>query len=169
MFIVLFAFPASPLSLRAPAGHSLQNVVALRNLSDIGLQPIAYRLPRESYHQGEPINLELFWRASRPLSENYQVQAYLVSADNANLHWYETPLHFPGGFPTRRWLPNRFVVDTYTFPLSTGVIPGSYFIALEIYSCNPFCLRDTRASFFDGDGNWLGQVLTLPAIIAITP
>ncbi len=167
--IVLFAFPASPVSLRAPAGHALQGTTPLRSLSDIGLQAIAYNLPNDRYRQGETIEVEIFWRSLRALPENYQITAYLVSADDSSLRWYDTPLRHPGAYPTRRWVPNRYVRDTYTFPLSTGIIPGSYFIAFEVYNCNPFCLQQTRANFFDNDGAWMGQVLILPTTITITP
>jgi hypothetical protein len=165
--IVLFAFPASPVSLRSPAGYSLEESEPIPSLSDMGLQPIAYHLPRDVYHQGESIDLEVFWRNLRPLQENYQVKAYLLNVDDPSVHWYETPLHNPGIYLTRRWIPNRYVREEYSFPLSTGIPLGSYFVAIEVYTCNPFCLQDTRANFFDSRGNLMGQVLPLPTIITI--
>jgi hypothetical protein len=167
--IVFFAFPASPVSLRAPEGHGLDGTITLSTFSDGGLQAIAYELSNNVYHHGDPINFSVFWRNQRPVQGNYQVKAYLSNLDDPSVRWYETPLHNPGAYLTRRWIPNRYVREDYTFTLSTGIPYGSYVIAFEVYACNPFCLQNTRANFFDNSGNLLGQVMTLPTIITITP
>jgi hypothetical protein len=166
--LVLFALPSSPVSLRSPAGHALRGSVFLRNLSDIGLQVVGYQLQREDYQLGEAVEVDIFWRTARALPENYRVRASLVPLYDPRLRISETDFYHPGGYPTRRWLPNRYVRDRVSFPLSLRLIPGDYQIALEIYRCSPECSQAAAANFFDDTGNVLGATLVLPTVITIS-
>jgi hypothetical protein len=166
--LVLFALPSSPVSLRSPAGHALRDTVLMRNLTDVGIQTIGYRLTRDHYQVGETASVDIFWRTARALPENYQVRGFLVPVYDPRLRVNETDFQHPGGYPTRRWLPNRYISDVYRFTLSPRLIPGDYQIALEVYRCVPTCSEGTPITFFDNDGNLLGFTFTLPTLITIS-
>lgn len=81
--------------------------------------------------------------------------------------WLETDLAHPGGYPTRRWLSNRFVRDYHSLYLP-NVVPGNYQIAVEVYSCEQTCAPEDRLTFFDESGQTIGQTLLLPAVLQVS-
>jgi hypothetical protein len=165
LIILLFAAPFAPLSLHARPGYMLDNSYSLRSRTDVGLEAIAYRLDRFAYHPGEMLDLTLYWQSLRPLTGDYRIQIYLLSAEG--IHWLPSPYMQPGGISTLRWLPNRFVRSAYRLPLSLTIAPGIYQIAIEGYACTVTCAEPI--SFFDAGGRLLGHTLLLPSPIAVAP
>jgi energy-coupling factor transporter transmembrane protein EcfT len=165
-FIILLIF-----SLREPGwfpqpGFGLDGRTALSYRSDIGLEALAFSFGERDYRAGETIEVTLYWRALRPLSDNYRVRAALVRYD-PGLVLPHTPLRHPGGYPTRRWSVNRYVTDAYRLPTDSTFIPGQYLVAFEVFGCDPACTPDTRPTFFDQTGAELGEVFVLPTFVTI--
>jgi hypothetical protein len=165
LIILMFATPTSPLTVRTRPGYRLDNSYSLRSRTDVGLEAIAYRLERFAYRPGETLELTLYWQTARPLASDYQIQTYLLSADG--IHWLPSTFTRPGSYPTSQWQTNRYVRDEHFIPLSLGVAPGTYRVAIEVSACSPGCT--SAISFFDSNGGLLGQTLFLPSPITISP
>ncbi len=167
--ISLFATPFSPASLRTPPGSQLQDTIALNSRTNVGLEVVAYRLPQTTLHPGDTLNMTLYWISLLPaLTQNYQVQAFLRTADT-EIRWFQTETHPPGLYPTRRWLTRLYVADTHAITISDTAVPGEYQIAIELMTCNPECTPNTRATFADTTGTPVGAVLILPTTVQIAP
>jgi hypothetical protein len=168
LLIPLFAAPFSPLTLHARPGYQLDGAISLRDRTDAGLEAIAFRLDQPVYHPDDDIELTLYWRALRYLTENYQVQVSLYDVTRGILR-YRTTLRPPGDYPTRRWQPYQYVTDVYRLPLSPELPPDDYQITVEVYACRPVCDANSRLSFFDSAGRPHGQTLNLPVYARIVP
>ncbi len=166
LILLAFAAPFSPLTLHARPGYKLDGASALRDRTDAGLEAIAFRLDQPTYRPGDHIELTLYWRALRFLTENYQARVSLQDVTRGTLR-YQTTRHSPGGFPTRRWQPYQYVADTYIIPLDPDLPPDDYQIIVEVFACKPVCDLTNRLSFFDSAGNPRGQALTLPVFVRV--
>jgi hypothetical protein len=164
LIILLFAAPSAPFTLHARPGYLLDNSYSLRSRTDVGLEAIAYRLDKFEYHPGEELKLILYWQTLRTLTEDYQLQIYLLSAEG--IHWLPSPFLPLGSYSPLRWPTNRYVRDDHRVPLSLTIAPGLYQIAIEVYRCNPTCIYPI--SFFDASGRLLGPTLFLPSPITIS-
>ncbi|NJL56284.1 hypothetical protein HC928_14745 [bacterium] len=163
--IAAFALPFSPLSLHARPGYVLDGTRAVQSRTQTGLELISIDLSSTRIQRGETIELMLAWRTLRPLRENYQVEIQLLDS-SGTARWFTSGLQPIGGYPTRRWQPNRLVRDYYRLPLS-NLIPGDYIIAVELYACSPACLPENYLSFFDVNGQLIGKTLLLPTQITV--
>ncbi|MGQ9890000.1 MAG: 6-pyruvoyl-tetrahydropterin synthase-related protein [Aggregatilineales bacterium] len=166
LILLAFAAPFSPLTLHARPGYKLDSATALRDRTDAGLEAIAFRLDQPTYRPGDQIELTLYWRALRFLTENYQVRVSLQDVTRGTLRYQTTP-HYPGGFPTRRWQPYQYVADTYVIRLDPDLPPDDYQIIVEVFACKPVCDLASRLSFFDSAGNPRGQALNLPVFARV--
>jgi hypothetical protein len=165
IFILLFATSSSPLTLHARPGYLLDNSYSLRSRTDVGLEVIAYRLDRFEYRPGSTVDLTLYWQTLRPLTDDYQLQIYLLGEQD--IHWLPSSFQRPGNYATNRWIPTRYIRDNHPIPLSLSIAPGTYQIAIEMYDCTPVCKEPV--SFFDASGRLLGRTLLLPTPINILP
>ncbi|MFW5691117.1 MAG: 6-pyruvoyl-tetrahydropterin synthase-related protein [Chloroflexota bacterium] len=165
--VLVFAVQGGPLTLYPRPGYGLDNHVALRARTDAGIEAIAYRLQSgdTDVRLGESLDFTLAWRVNSVLLDNLRVQVYLQRADSP-VRWQLSEPRAPGGYPTRRWQPGRYVLDPHTIPLTT-VIPGEYRIAVELIPCTPECQTTNRVTFFDRDGSFIGQTLLLPPRITV--
>lgn len=164
--IALFATPHSPYTLHAKPGHKLATTFAVQSRTESGMELISYRLSSTSFRAGDTLNLELAWRTSRPLLENYRVIVHIQDPQQ-NVRWQETIPTHPGAYPTRRWTTNGYISDSYSLILSPNVIPGTYQIAIEVYACQPDCTPERRLTFFDTGGRTIGQTLLLSPLITV--
>jgi hypothetical protein len=164
--LLLFATPLSPFSLAARPGYTLDDSVGLRSRTEVGLEVLSYRLENRDLAAGDKLRLTLYWRTLRFLPANYRTQVSLVNIANGEAVFI-TPLHHPGGYPTQRWLTNRFVTDTYLLDLPLNLRPGSYALAVEVYNCTADCTPENRLTFFDQNGGAQGQSLVLPEALTV--
>jgi 4-amino-4-deoxy-L-arabinose transferase-like glycosyltransferase len=77
----------------------------------------------------------LFWQASRPLDEDYLLNLRL--RDGAGHEWGRLhPAPRPAGYlyPTFRWKAGRVLFGQYPLPALPGTPPGSYQLAVGLYS-----------------------------------
>ncbi|MBC7870035.1 MAG: hypothetical protein H7Y09_04290, partial [Chitinophagaceae bacterium] len=149
----------------ARPGHALDNTFAVQSRTETGLELLSYQVSTTELQAGDNLDLTLAWRTSRPLRANYRLQIQVRDVEQG-ARWLETDLTHPGAYPTRRWLPNRFVRDYHALHLS-NVVPGTYQIAVEVYSCDQNCTPEDRLTFFDESGQAIGQTLLLPAILNV--
>jgi hypothetical protein len=165
--LAIAVVPDAPLSLYARPGSALDDYVEMRNRTDTGLELLAYQIDAGSRFVSaqEPVRFTLAWRTLRPLLANYSVRVYLRD-ERRGLRWRLSDPRYPGGYPTRRWTPNRFVRDPHAI-LPLDALPGDYRIAVEVYICDPRCLPDNRVTFFDTSGAAIGQTLLLPETITV--
>jgi hypothetical protein len=76
------------------------------------------------------INLTLFWRALKPVEENFRTQVQLVdAAGRPHLTWLSHPLN--GRYPTRAWDQGDVVRDTLPLPLA-AVPADTYSLQLNL-------------------------------------
>ncbi len=162
----LTALPNPLLPLRLQPGHGMNGARLTSIRTDAGLSLSAYRVNRAALRPGDMLDLTLYWAAQRFLPENYSVTLYLLNNSDGT-RWNEMPLHYPGGYPTRRWNTSRYVSHHYHLPLDPAMPLGDYHIVLEVYACTPDCAPQNRLNFFDPAGRILGPVLSLPLTITV--
>jgi hypothetical protein len=167
LVVTLVATPFSPLRISARPGYKLDNAFALRARTDVGIESLAYHIPRADYQAGEVVEFTVYWRTLRFLEQNYQVRASLISRATG-ARWQSTSLRNLGDYPTRRWITSLYLADEYSISLSPTTPTGEYSLSLEIYDCAVNCNLNNRLSFFDTLGQALGSQLILPVVLTIT-
>jgi hypothetical protein len=170
-FATIFALsglPNSPLQLRPQPNSGLTDVISLNVQTEVGLQLFGYRLSQLRYRPGDTIDLALYWRALRTLSENYRVRVYLRDV-NRYINRAEQPIRDPGGFPTRRWTTSGYISDKYQIALPEDIYAGNYQIILEAYRCETLeeCNLSNRLTFFNPVERESEGMYILPSIITI--
>ncbi|GAB4508535.1 MAG: hypothetical protein OHK0046_01260 [Anaerolineae bacterium] len=164
--VLTFGNTFSPVTLYPRPGAGLDNTIGVRARTGAGLEVLSYELPGRVFTLGDDLELMLAWRTVRPLVQNYQVHVFLQ--DTAlNARWLEDEPRTIGAYPTRRWLPNRYVRDFYHLRLPSQLRPGTYRLAVEVYLCEVVCQPGDRQNFFDASGQFLGPTLLLPPIITL--
>jgi hypothetical protein len=164
--VLAFATPDSPFTLHARPGNTLDNTHALKARVGGGLETISYAIPDDTtYNHGDTLDVMIAWRTIRPLVQNYSVRVYLRDVAQG-LRWLPTPLHYPGGYPTRRWIEGRFVRDEYQIEIADTLPPGAYQIVIEVFTCRSNCTTADRLPFYH-DGANAGPFLMLPPILTI--
>ena len=73
---------------------------------------------------GEPMTVTLYWKAQRPLSDNYQVFVHLLDASGAVVA--QSDKINPGEFPTERWPLDKYVRDEHVLVIEAGLPAGAY-------------------------------------------
>jgi len=131
---------------------------------------LGFDLPQSKVRAGTSFPLTLYWKATAPVSVNYQVFVHLVGPRDK---LWGQPLRDklnPGDFPTVRWPLDKYVWDDYATPESVIRIkpdtpPGDYEILVGLYT-----LADgVRAPVFDVQGNLVGDSIALPIKIRVLP
>ncbi|MBC8171248.1 MAG: hypothetical protein H7X77_06235, partial [Anaerolineae bacterium] len=149
-----------------------QNLTRYNVQTEVGLQLFGYQIDNRPYQPGETLPISIFWRALRPLPENYRVSLYLEDV-NRLIKRVEQPLRDPGGLATRRWTTAGYVEDRYELQLPSDIFAGNYRVALEVLTCENLatCNRANRLTFFEqNDSSQPGipeKTLQLPVIITI--
>ena len=166
LIVFLFVTPSAPFSLAARPGYTLDGSLALRTRTETGLEALSYRLDNHDLTGGSTVTLTLFWRTVRFLPSNYRTQVSLLRAESGE-SVLSTPLRHPGGYPTQRWLTNRFVTDTYSIDVPLSTEPGDYVLSVEVYDCSASCAPENRLTFFGQNGESLGQALLLPEPLSV--
>ncbi len=158
--------PGSPFNLHARPGYRLDNAISLLNITQTGLEAVAFRLNRLAFSPGDTIELDLYWETIRTLTQNYHVQIYLRDIDRGT-RWHRTSLRPPGNYPTSRWRQYAYIQDYHSLRLSDNIVSGVYEIIVEVYNCSADCRPQDRLTFFDNNGRLLGQALVLPQTIRV--
>ncbi len=167
--IGLFALPDAPYALGAAPGSGMSGSFPLRARTDVGLEALGYHIARADYQPGEKFTYTIYWRTLRFLDRVYTVQPLLLSRATGS------PIvvgvrHHPGGYPTNRWVTNRYITDVETLTLPDSLAPGEYDLAVEVSACAPRdpCTVMDRLTFFSADGGLYGAILRLPVIVTVS-
>lgn len=160
----LVTLPPSTLVESLLEESTLTGSFSLDNQTSEGLELAAYHIGETQIQPGEPVELTLYWKTSRELSENYRVRVSLLNLTTGAFR-QRTAFREPGGYPTMRWLENRYVIDPYIIQLMENLPVGSYSPAVEI--CPSECTAESRLDFLREDGESYGKVLVLPVIVTV--
>ena len=98
---------------------------------------LAYDLSSASVAPGETVAVTLYWRALRPLAENYQVYLHLFwepAGGGEPIFWGQSDKINPGEFPTRRWPLDRYVRDYHEIMIRPDTGPGRLILRAGIWS-----------------------------------
>jgi hypothetical protein len=79
--------------------------------------------------------LHLVWRALAQPSADYTVFVHLLQADGScnPCVWQQDVMPQQNQYPTSRWLPGEFVVDSYTIVLQEDTAVGDYPLEVGLY------------------------------------
>jgi hypothetical protein len=118
--LVLYAFPRKPLTLHT-IGILFGEAIVLEG----------YALDR-SVQAGGVLHLDLYWQASTPVAEDYQVFVHLLGEDGQRWAQKDGP-PLLGARPTSRWQPGERLTDRRGLLLPSDMPPGSYHLRVGLY------------------------------------
>jgi hypothetical protein len=122
---------------------------------------IGYDLPRSQVRAGNVLPLTLYWQATAPVPNNYQVFAHLTQP--ATHLWAQSDNLNPGDLPTSRWPLDKHVWDDHALAVLPGTPPGTYHLTVGLYT-----LADgVRLPVVNADGVPLGDTFTLPTPVHV--
>ncbi|MBK8025622.1 MAG: hypothetical protein IPK19_30580 [Chloroflexi bacterium] len=147
-------------------GTGLAGVQPLNIRSDAGLELIGYRADSGRIAQGSTLEFTLYWRTLRSVEANYRAQIAFQDRSTGRVDSLSAIRH-PGDLPTTRWLPRRYVVDTWRIPIPDTLSPGDYDLVLTLFSCDALCEERQSVTLFASDGAPIGTVLALPLSTSI--
>jgi hypothetical protein len=82
--------------------------------------------------RGQSLDVDLFWRAVKPLKESYTVFVHLVDAEGRVIADADSPPS-RGLYPTDRWSVGDGVRDRHTLTIPANLAPGNYAIEAGMY------------------------------------
>jgi hypothetical protein len=118
--LVLYAFPRHPLT-RHTVGAIFGEIIVLEG----------YALD-ESARAGNVLHLDLYWQASTPVAEDYQVFVHLLDEDGQRWAQKDGP-PLLGARPTSSWQPGERLTDRLGLLLPLHMPPGSYHLRVGLY------------------------------------
>lgn len=164
--LALVALPNAPLKAEFRAETAPLQAPQVSGGNGSALNLLNYELDRTRLTAGENFEIALYWQTSSTPDENYQVRVSLLNL-NTGAYTLRTAQRDPGGFPTLRWLPQRYVEDIYRIATPAEMPTGDYSPSIEV--CPAECFPATQLDFFGDDGNTYGSVLVLPVILTVEP
>lgn len=118
--LVLYAFPRKPLTYHM-VGAVFDETIVLEG----------YALD-ESVWAGDVLHLDLYWQASIPVAEDYQVFVHLLGEDGQRWAQKDGP-PLLGARPTSSWHPGERLTDRRGLLLPADMPPGSYHLRVGLY------------------------------------
>jgi hypothetical protein len=116
----LFELPAD---MPRPLDYRFQDMISLRGLD----------LATEVVMPGEDVRLALYWQTARQPAELYTAFVHLMDREG-NIVAQDD--HWPGGLPSNSWAAGQVILDKYTIRLPADAPPGSYQIAVGLYTAD---------------------------------
>ncbi len=86
------------------------------------LELLGYDLDSASGAPGQMVNLRLYWRVTQPAQQSMSAAVHLTGINDQG-DWGGSSSFDPGGFNTTAWPTDRYVVDTYQFPIAANAPP----------------------------------------------
>lgn len=128
------------------------------NLSD-KISLVGYNLDQRAVKPGETVHLTLYWRALKPMRENYSVFTHLLSEDGKRVAQMDS---WPQGgqAPTSTWLVGALIQDEYELAIPPNAALGVYSISAGLYLSQ----TGSRLSVLDASGQPLSDHLDLTHI-----
>jgi hypothetical protein len=116
---------------------------------------LGYDLGRNTLRPGDEVPLTLYWKATAPAYQNYQVYVHLIGPDGRL--WGQSDKLNPADFPTSRWPTDRYVRDEHRPALLPNAPPGVYSIVVGLWDAT----TGERLPVFDADGEQAGEGIVL--------
>jgi hypothetical protein len=133
------------ISIRAAPQGEINNPLNYNLANEFQL--IGYNLDQDIYQPGDTVQVTLFWKALRPISQNYTMFVQVIDAQNKV--WGQLHAQPQGGAaPTSSWQPGQVIRDSYSFVLSADTPPGAYRLDLGAYPPD----TGTNLRLVTGDG-----------------
>lgn len=151
VMVLIIARPQSPFYVHGTAYSGLAGARMIDARTTGGIEVIGYRLNDRRFRAGDSVALTLYWRTLRFLPANYQVRVSLEDV-NRQTTLINTALRYPANYPTRRWGPDGYFTDPYTFTLPPETPPGNYRVTVEVFDCRAQCSDADRVRFFASGG-----------------
>jgi hypothetical protein len=126
------------------------------------IQLLGYDLPKTKVRAGDTLPLTLYWRATVPVVDNYQVFAHLTRP--ATHIWGQSDNLNPGEIPTQRWPLDKYIRDEHELNILTGTPPGDYQLTIGLYTL----AGGARVPVFGTDGVFLGDTFALETPVNVT-
>lgn len=79
------------------------------------------------------IEVSLIWQAMVAPAGDYTVFFHVLNQDGSCCLWQQDNKPQQGQYPTMRWLPGEFVVDSYSMQLPADLPAGAYPVELGLY------------------------------------
>jgi hypothetical protein len=118
--LILYTFPSFPLTHRT-LGAIFDETIVLEG----------YALD-ESVRAGDALHLKLYWQASAPVAEDYQVFVHLLD-ENGKLWAQKDGPPLLGARPTSSWQPGERLTDRLGLLLPSDTPAGSYHLRVGLY------------------------------------
>ena len=118
--LALYAFPRNPL-IRHTLGVTFGEAIVLEG----------YALD-ESARAGGALHLDLYWQATTPVAEDYQVFVHLLGEDGQRWAQKDGP-PLLGTRPTSSWQPGERLTDRHGLLLPSDMPSGSYHLRVGLY------------------------------------
>lgn len=135
------------------AEHQLEHV----NFGD-EIELLGYDLPKQRVRAGKTLSLVLYWRALKPVEENYQTFVHL--AQPLHVVWGQEDHLNPGGLPTTRWTTDKYVWDDYNIHVPPDTPAGEYKINVGLY----LKTEGRRLKRYDQYGNVAGDSVVITSV-----
>lgn len=155
------ALTLSPFQLRARA-DSLPNPVQ-QNFGNL-IELAGYEMDHRALRPGETLHLTLYWRARRPIGNNYAVFTH-VRGEGETLWAGQDAWPQQGNAPTALWAVGQIITDTYDLTLKPDTPPGQYNVEVGLYgaeSMQRLRLFNTEEYPTDADFVFLSQIRVVP-------
>ena len=124
-----------------------------------------YDLAATDLRAGETVSLTLYWQAQARPQEDYTVSVKLLAQEGQSIVTQIDRFPQDGAAPTATWVPGQVVIDAYQLTLPSELAPGTYAVAVSVYSTltGSQPLRDAGGWQLPGDRAILvSQVIILP-------
>ncbi len=117
------------------------------------MELLGYRLDASEVRPGQGLAVTLYWRALKPMTQNYSVFVHLLT-ENELIVGQRDVYPGRGSFPTTQWQPGQAIADTYIVPVSpTTFSPSRVQVEVGLYQ------KETgqRLEVTDASGQALGD------------
>lgn len=145
----------------SPAGQALGAQHQQRANFGGHIDLLGYDLPSMEVAAGQVLPLTLYWHATAPVPNNYQVFVHL--SNPATTLWGQSDKLNPGDFPSTRWPVDRFVWDDHRLQVLPGTPPGEYRLSAGLYQLG----NGQRAPVFDEAGQIVGDNVVLDTVVRV--
>jgi hypothetical protein len=108
-----------------------------------GIQLVGGRISGAALHPGDPICLELHWRASHPLTADYTLFVHIIDATGQLIAQSDLPVT-EGQAPTSGGTPAQTLVDRRGLVLPTVLAAGPYRLAIGLVLPDSTRLKTTN-------------------------
>ncbi len=130
---------------------------------DSKIDLLGFHTPQTQIHPGQPLVVNLYWKANTQLDIDYRVFIHLRSVNDKV--WGQSDKVNPADFPTTHWVLNRYVVDKHTVITASDIPAGQY----QLYTGLWDEATGQRVIAYDEKGDVVGDSVPLGITITVRP